>query len=143
LNDSQKAIFVLTLTSNSGTDDFLARPFANQNSMAEYIAQKLSHINAENPTEVGMVVGATQALELEEVINHHPKSMLLIPGIGTQGGSLEELKNVLDNHQGIPLINSSRSILYAGEHADDWQQAVADKALEFKNALQPITDQYV
>jgi len=143
LNDSQKAIFVLTLTSNSGTDDFLAQPFANQNSMAEYIAQKLSHINAENPTEVGMVVGATQARELKEIIAHHPKSALLIPGIGTQGGSIDGLKNVLDNHQGIPLINSSRSILYAGENSDRWKQEIANQAAEYKKALQPITKQYV
>lgn len=139
----QKGVYVLTLTSNPGADDFLTQPFGKHDSMAEYIAEKISNYDEKYATHIGLVIGATQPENIMSVIAHHPKSALLIPGIGAQGGSIDTLVSGLKNHPGIPLINSSRSILYAGQHAENWQQAVADKASELKDALQPITDQYV
>lgn len=143
LKYSSKGVYTLALTSNPGAEDFLTKPFEKHHSMAAYIANKLSDYNEKHATHIGMVVGATQAEKLNSVIKHHPKGALLIPGIGAQGGSIDELVSALENHQGTPLVNSSRSILYAGQHAEDWQQAVANKAQEFKNALQPFTDTYV
>jgi orotidine-5'-phosphate decarboxylase len=139
----QKGLYVLTLTSNPGADDFLTKPFEGHASMAEYISERLADYDSEYPTHVGMVIGATQPEKVSKVIGHHPESALLIPGIGAQGGSVKKMADVLKGHKGIPLFNSSRSILYAGEHADNWQQAVADQAVEFKRTLKPITDQYV
>lgn len=139
----QKGVYVLTLTSNSGADDFLTHPFGKYDSMAAYIADMLADYNEKYATHVGMVIGATQSENMTSIINHHPDGALLIPGIGAQGGSIDELVSALENHQGLPLINSSRSILYAGQHADNWQQAVGDKTIEFKTKLQPITNQYV
>ena len=143
LNHPEKGVYTLALTSNPGAEDFLTRPFGEHDSMAEYIAEHLAVRNSKFATHVGMVVGATRPEDIEAVIGHHPKSSLLIPGIGTQGGSANELVSALKDHNGIPLINSSRSIIYAGQHADDWQQAVSDKALEYKLLLKPITNQYV
>jgi orotidine-5'-phosphate decarboxylase len=143
LNYPKKCAYVLTLTSNPGADDFLTRPFEGHDSMAAYISGKLATYDDKHTTHIGMVVGATKAEKISSVIQLHPKGALLIPGIGAQGGSFEDLVSALKNHEGIPLISSSRSILYAGENAGNWQQAVADKSLEFKNALQPITHQHV
>lgn len=143
LNHPEKAVFVLTLTSNPGAEDFLKKPFGEHNTMAEYISAALATYDEKHATHIGMVVGATQAEQLTTVVRHHPKGALLIPGVGTQGGSITELIAALDNHEGLPLVNSSRSILYAGQNSNNWQQAVADKALEFKNALQPLTKRYV
>ncbi len=135
-----KAVFVLAMTSNSGANDFLCRPFEGQPSMAEQIAEKLAGLNEKFSAHIGLVVGATKANQLSSVIGKHPKAALLIPGIGTQGGSIDPLVPVLKNHPGIPLINSSRSILYAGQLADNWKQQVENKAIEFKKALQPLTE---
>ena len=60
------------------------------------------------------VVGATKASFLKDIRSIIPNSFLLIPGVGAQGGNLEETyKNGVNNEIGI-LVNSSRSIIYAG-----------------------------
>ncbi len=135
LEYDEKGIFVLTLTSNPGASDFFLKPFGENNSMAEYIAKNLKIINEEYAGHAGMVTGATKAKEVEAVIRHHPEAALLIPGMGAQGGSIGEFKTVLKNHKGIPLFNSSRSILYAGEGKDDWEKAVEQKARESMEQL--------
>ncbi len=84
-----------------------------------------------------------QAEEAESVLSHHPNGALLIPGIGAQGGSISELAKALTNHQGIPLINSSRGILYAGKDEGDWPEHVAEAAKNMKQKLKQITAQYV
>lgn len=137
-----KCVYVLTLTSNPGAEDFLIKPFEGQDSMAAYIAKTLATYDEKYGTHVGMVIGATQPDEMTPVIRHHPNGALLIPGMGAQGGSADDLVAALENHSGLPLINSSRSILYAGQHADNWQQAVENTAQEFKQKLQPITKRY-
>jgi orotidine-5'-phosphate decarboxylase len=138
-----KAAFVLTLTSNTGAADFLKRRFEGRNSLGEYIAGELSKIQPRSSTHLGMVVGATQALEMKPVLNAHPNAHLLIPGIGTQGGSIPDLEKALENHRGIPIINSSRSILYAGGNHEDWIRYVTEQAVTLKESLNSISSRYV
>lgn len=138
-----KGVYTLTLTSNPGASDFLTQPFKEYATMASYIANQLYGLQKNHATHLGMVVGATKAQSISDVIQHHNRGALLIPGIGAQGGSIIALEDALKNHEGIPLINSSRSILYAGEHLENWEQAVKEKSLEFKKALKPITQKYV
>lgn len=138
-----KGVYTLTLTSNPGASDFLTQPFKEYATMASYIAHRLSELQKNHATHLGMVIGATKAEGMSDVIQHHSRGALLIPGIGAQGGSISALEDALENHQGIPLINSSRSILYAGENSDDWKQAVKEKSKEFKKALKPITRKHV
>jgi orotidine-5'-phosphate decarboxylase len=90
-----------------------------------------------------MVIGATQAEEAESVLSYHHEGALLIPGIGAQGGSLSELSKALKDHKGIPLINSSRGIIYAGKDEGDWPEYVADAAKSMKQKLNQISQQYV
>lgn len=139
----EKAVFILTLTSNTGAADFFKRRFEGRSSLSEYIAEEISKLQDVCETHLGMVVGATQTEEVKPVLKIHPKSHLLIPGIGTQGGKVSELKEVLAGHEGIPMINSSRSILYAGEKRETWIEDVLNKTLEIKESLKPITEQYV
>ena len=139
----EKGLYTLTLTSNPGAADFLTNPYGGYPSMAAFIASRLAGLDKSHATHLGMVVGATKTRQISEVIGHHPNSSLLIPGIGTQGGSITALVNVLQNHKGIPLVNSSRSIIYAGENNENWKGSVADKALELKQALTPLTQRYV
>lgn len=141
--DSEKGVFVLTMTSNAGAADFFKRRFEGRASLSEYIADELSKLQGTSNTHLGMVVGATQTAELELILHAYPESHLLIPGLGTQGGNLEELKTVLKNHKGVPVISSSRSILYAGADDENWIDAVLNKTLETKESLKVITNQYV
>lgn len=143
LDESEKAVFVLTMTSNRGSADFLQRRFEGRMSLGEYIAEELEKKQDKSLTHLGLVVGATQIESIFSVIKAHPEAHLLIPGIGKQGGSITDLENVLSNHNGIPVINSSRSIIYAGSENEDWMQSISRKAAEMKDSLQMITERYV
>lgn len=142
-DDEQKGIYVLTLTSNPGAADFLKKPFEGFDSMAEYIAHELFERSVKVETHLGMVIGATQAEEAKAVIQHHGNGSLLIPGIGVQGGSIEDLAEALTGHDGIPLINSSRGIIYAGSEQENWIEHVSESAQKMKERLAIITEQYV
>lgn len=143
LNDISKGIYVLTLTSNPGAKDILQQQLSNGESVSTNIAKNLTRLQKKSATSIGMVVGATQAKDLEPVINEFPESPLLIPGVGKQGGSIEELAKSLEGHTGIPLINSSRSIIYAGNDSRNWEKAVAESTENLKKRLAPITERYV
>lgn len=141
--DDTKGIYVLALTSNPGADDFLKKPFEGFDMMAQYIASELEKRSNSSKAHLGMVIGATQAELSKSVTDLHKKGSLLIPGIGAQGGSIEELATSLNEHEGIPLINSSRGIIYAGSDHENWTEHVAHKAKEMKEKLNIITERYV
>lgn len=141
--DDKKGIYVLTLTSNPGASDFFKKPFSGFDMMSQFIAKELSKRSSSSSSHLGMVIGATQAEEAESVLSYYPEGALLIPGIGAQGGSLSELSKALKDHKGIPLINSSRGIIYAGKDEGDWPEYVADAAKSMKQKLNQISQQYV
>lgn len=143
LKNTEKCIYVLTLTSNPGSKDILMQNLSDGTTVSAFISQKLQKKQHDHKTAIGMVVGATKTPSLKPVIRHYKQAPLLIPGIGKQGGSIKELGEVLNEHSGIPLINSSRSIIYAGSQTKRWEQTVAESAINFKKRLSPITDKYV
>jgi orotidine-5'-phosphate decarboxylase len=143
LNDAENGVYVLTLTSNPGAKDLLLKQLSNGELISSYISRHLSEKQNQSNSSIGMVVGATQASDLKPVIENFPESPLLIPGIGTQGGSVSQLADVLCDHSGIPLVNSSRSIIYAGSDKVDWSNQVAQAAQDLKTQLEPITERYV
>lgn len=138
-----KALYVLALTSNPGAADFLEQPFSEFPSMAAYIANGLRERQTESRTTLGMVVGATRAGQLTSVTRYHTDAPLLIPGIGNQGGKIEDLVSALEGQTGISLVSSSRSILFAGGDREHWEQAVENRVKQYKQLLIPITESYV
>jgi len=88
-------------------------------------------VNSEN---LMYVIGATKAEYLKDIRKIVPESFLLVPGVGAQGGSLEEVcKYGLTENVGL-LINSSRGILYASK-GKDFAQMAAKKALELQSQM--------
>lgn len=142
-HDESKGIYTLALTSNPGANDFLKKPFEGFDMMGQYIASELARRSVSAKGHLGMVIGATQAELSKSVTDLHKTASLLIPGIGAQGGSVEELAKALSDHEGIPLINSSRGIIYAGSDHENWMEHVAHKAKETKEKLNIITERYV
>lgn len=139
-----RGIYTLVLTSNPGSRDLLLKQLASGETVATYLARRLSNYGGSGRTHLGMVIGATHDEVMRPVLEAAPNASLLIPGIGSQGGDLDHLIQLLDNHRGLPLINSSRSILYAGETSDaPWQEAVASQARATRDALNPLTRRYV
>lgn len=104
---------LLALTSNPGSEDFQMMQSAD----GEYLFERVLRLSKEWGTSEQMmyVVGATKADMLERVREIVPEHFLLIPGVGAQGGSLEEVARHGFNEQCGILVNASRSIIYADD----------------------------
>ena len=115
-----KGVFVLCRTSNAGALDFqslLLEERGKHRPLFEIVAQKASEWNTFG--NIGLVVGATYPEELQLIRQSHPDMPLLIPGIGAQGGDLEQAVRYGVDAQGQKaIINSSRQIIYASRERD-------------------------
>lgn len=105
-----KWVVLLALTSNKGAFDF--QFFAeNGEKLYERVLKKSQEWG--NDRNMMYVVGATKADMLEGIRKIVPEHFLLVPGVGAQGGSLEEVaKYGMNNHCGL-IVNSSRGIIFA------------------------------
>lgn len=115
LTFKDKWVILLALTSNKGADDF---QFFKQDE--EFLFEKVLRTSKEwaNDEQLMYVVGATRPKMLEAIRKIVPSSFLLVPGVGTQGGSLAEVCKYGMNEDIGLLINSSRAIIYAGDDKD-------------------------
>ena len=115
LKYKDKHTILLSLTSNTGSDDFQFFKSDNNNLFEEVIVKSKNWEGSEN---LMYVVGATKSNYLKKIRKLVPDSFLLIPGVGAQGGNLKDtFINGANQKVGI-LINSSRSIIYAGNGLD-------------------------
>lgn len=119
-----KHAILLALTSNPGAADF---QFTNENN--EKLFQKVlrTSLTWDNADRLMYVVGATKAEALTSIRKLVPDSFLLLPGVGAQGGSLEEVARAGMNSQCGLLVNSSRGILYRSQ-TNDFDKAAAQEA---------------
>lgn len=132
LDYSGKWVIVLALTSNKGSHDFQLTEDAQGQKLFEKVIIKTQQWSA---TENMMyVVGATQGEMFKDIRKVAPRHFLLVPGVGAQGGSLQEVcKYGMIKDCGL-LINSSRSIIYAG-HGKDFAEAAAEKAGDLQQQM--------
>ena len=115
LEYENKWTIVLGLTSNKGSEDFQQLK-TGDNYLYETVLKKVSEWGTKE--NLMFVVGATKASELTSIRKIIPDNFLLIPGVGFQGGSLEEVSKFGMNQDCGLLVNASRTIIYAGEHED-------------------------
>jgi len=123
LQFQDKWAIVLALTSNEGSKDFQTQKIGE-----EYLFEKVLRDVASWGTDENtmFVVGATKAESLAQIRQIIPNHFLLVPGVGAQGGSLQEVvKYGMNNEVGL-LVNASRSILYASSGADYASAAAAE-----------------
>lgn len=120
LKYKDKFAFILCRTSNKGAADFqsLSCEFEGKKRMLyEVVAEKASRWNTNR--NVGLVVGATYPDELKNIRQAHPDMVILIPGVGAQGGDLNLAVHYgVDKHLRGIVINSARQIIYASKGAD-------------------------
>lgn len=120
LEFQNKMTILLALTSNEGAFDFQTQLIDNQEVYKKVLEIALTWKNSQN---LMFVVGATKAEFLQEIRKIAPNHFLLVPGVGAQGGSLEEVcKYGLNADNGL-LINSSRGIIYASNGEDFAEKA--------------------
>ena len=111
LSYAGKFTVLLALTSNKGSQDFQMM----RNADGEYLFERVIRISQtwDNAGQLMYVVGATQASMLKDIREIVPDAFLLVPGVGAQGGSLEDVAEYgMNAHCGL-LVNASRSIIYA------------------------------
>ncbi len=120
-----KWVILLALTSNKGAFDF---QFTESKDGGERLFEKVLGTSSQwgNADNMMYVVGATKADMLADVRRIVPDHFLLVPGIGAQGGSLQEVAHHGKNTQCGLLVNSSRQIIYASAEADFAEKARAE-----------------
>ena len=129
LTYKDKWVILLALTSNKGSHDFQMIENTNSKRLFEEVLYKSQQWGDCN--NMMYVVGATQGRMFEDIRKIVPESFLLVPGVGAQGGSLEEVcKYGMTKDCGL-LVNSSRGIIFAS-NGTDFSTVAAKKAKELQ-----------
>lgn len=141
---------VLALTSNKSAEEFETLPICceegldgNDTAMPLYekiIRENIRHADelcGDSREKLLFVVGATRPEKLSEIRRYCPDHFLLVPGVGAQGGSLEEVARYgLNSHCGL-IVNSSRGIIYAST-GKDFADAAAASAREMASEMKQL-----
>ena len=144
LGYKDKWVILLALNSNKGSHDFQLLPVDSSNpsqlSTKERLFEKVLKKSQEwgNDENMMYVVGATQGQMFEDIRRVAPRHFLLVPGVGAQGGSLEEVckYGMIPGEIGL-LVNSSRGIIYASQ-GEDFAEVAAQKAKELQEQMAKI-----
>lgn len=131
---NNKHTIMLALTSNEGAFDFQTKNGDGKELYKVVIETSKTWKNSQN---LMYVVGATKAEYFTEIRQLIPNSFLLVPGVGAQGGSLQEVcKYGMSENVGL-LINSSRGIIYASNETDFAEKA-REEALKMQQEMEVI-----
>ena len=131
-----KHTIMLALTSNEGAFDFQTKKVDGKELYKQVLETSKTWKNSEN---LMYVVGATKAEYFADIRKFVPESFLLVPGVGAQGGNLQDVcKYGMNKNVGL-LINSSRGIIYASNQ-EDFAQAAAREAKELQQEMEFILD---
>jgi len=136
----ERWVILLALTSNKGSLDFQL----TTDEKGERLFEKVLRTSLQwgNDEQMMYVVGATQGKLFEEVRQIVPDHFLLVPGVGAQGGSLEEVCRYGMNSQCGLLVNSSRAIIYAGT-GEDFVAAALKEAKKLQQEMQEMLMRYL
>ncbi len=126
LTRPDKGVFLLALTSNSGSADFQRLVCNGKPLYRHVIEQSLAWTKYDN---LGFVVGATHPEELAELRTAIPDVPLLIPGVGAQGG--DAAATMKANGTGPAVVNASRAVIYAS-NGRDFAEKAREKAEEYR-----------
>jgi len=125
-------VVLLALTSNESASDFQLSKVEDSGFLFESVLEKSKQWG--NKDNMMYVVGATQSDYLKKVRAIVPENFLLIPGVGAQGGSLQEVaENGMNSSCGL-LVNSSRAIIYA-DSSSDFGKVAGIKAHEMQTEM--------
>lgn len=140
LKRTNKWTVLLALTSNKGSHDFQFVEDREGKKLFEKVIEKsLKWAPADN---IMYVVGATQGEQIGEVRKIAKTNFLLVPGVGKQGGSLEDVAKYGFNDECGVLVNASRSILYASD-GDDYVEAAASEAKALAEEMASLLERFI
>ena len=135
-------VLALVKTSNPGSADVQDLPLEDGRLLWQHVAELVDRWGADligesGLSSVGAVVGATHPEVLETVRSLMPHAVLLLPGVGAQGGRLEELAPAFAAGPASALPSASRSVIYA-DSGGDWQEAAAAEAARLADELRTV-----
>lgn len=134
LNFENKHAILLTLTSNQGAFDFQTKK-VDEKFLYQHVLETSK--TWKNSDRLMYVVGATQADYFKEIREIVPHAFLLVPGVGAQGGNLQEVcKYGLSSEVGL-LVNSSRGIIYASNESN-FAEAASQEAQRLQKEMESI-----
>jgi len=143
--DAGRGVFVLVHTSNPSAGQLQGQRLADGTSVAERVAELVARWSARwrgrcGYGAVGAVVGATYPEAVRRLRARLPGVWMLLPGVGAQGGRLEDLPPAFDGAGLGAVVAVSRQILGAWRQApeQDWRQACRQQARELREALEMI-----
>ncbi len=136
LEFDDKWVILLALTSNAGSKDFQFLQDNEGRHLYEHVLGKAA--SWADADKLMFVVGATQAESLQQIRNIVPDHFLLVPGVGAQGGSLEEVYRYGKNAEVGLLVNASRSIIFAGGDTEDFEKSVSDAARTLQQEMESL-----
>lgn len=125
-------VVLLALTSNKGSHDFQL----TESKEGERLFEKVLRVSQQwgNDENMMYVVGATQGSLFADIRAVAPKHFLLVPGVGAQGGSLQEVCEYGMTDECGLLVNSSRGIIYA-DHTENFAKVAGEKAKELQQEM--------
>src|SRR5690554_5333759 len=139
LEFKDKWVILLALTSNKGSADFQA--FQNLEGRALYQEVLTKSQNWGTEDNMMYVVGATRGEKIEEARKLAPRHFFLVPGVGAQGGNLEEVARYGMNAACGLLVNSSRGIIYASS-GRDFAEAAQKEAIKLQEEMRVYLEKY-
>ena len=132
-----KWVILLALTSNPGSKDFQLFSDSQGQRLFEQVITKSQQWAG--PEKMMYVVGATRGEKFKDIRRLAPHHFLLVPGVGAQGGSLEEVCKYGMNEECGLLVNSSRGIIYASQ-GEDFAEAAAQSARQLQLQMKEILE---
>ncbi len=139
LQNETKGVFLLALTSNEEAFDFQYKKIGGHRLFEEVVVtaqQWTAHNN------LGFVVGATISKDIQSVRKLAPTAPFLVPGVGAQGGSIDDVVKYSCTPDGYGvIINASRSILYASS-GKDFADAARNEAMKLRDEINSTRKRY-
>lgn len=128
--------FLLGLTSNQSSEDFEKLKISDNGFLFQKVIEKTNEWNVNE--NCGIVFGATNPKELKDNIDRLKDLIVLLPGVGAQGGTLEEVVPVFNEAEHTKfLINVSRSLIYA-DSTEKFAEVSKSKLIEYNNSVRMI-----
>lgn len=137
LEHENKWVILLGLTSNQGSKDFQQQKLFDSSYLYERVLDQSAKWGTSD--QLMFVIGATQSDYFSQLRTIIPDHFFLVPGIGAQGGNLQEVSNACFNKTVGLLVNSSRSIIYAGDGIDFAERA-RQAALKMQIEMQQLLE---
>ena len=138
--DAGLGVFCLVRTSNPSGDAIQSQLLQDGSTVSQSIGKILAtageqFIGASGWSSLGVVVGATKSRDATELRKSMPNQIFLMPGVGAQGGQVENLSQCFADGHGA-LIPASRSVIYAPSVDGDWQEGIRTSAVLLAGQLQ-------